>query len=116
MDYLQKQFSILNQNLMQQEREEENYLMSKYGPATPPTQSVLIDFEYRNKQTINDLWEFILNKDLPKYSLYRKIAEMHKLGRIKLSFGDLMLISDKLRYKFKWVSNKAKELGITKKY
>jgi len=65
----------------------------------------------RNKQTIQDMYDFLESKG-KKSQLYQRVLAMHKSGAIALNYGDLRLMAGMLRYKSNWYQKKAKELGI----
>jgi hypothetical protein len=65
----------------------------------------------RNKQTIQDMYDFLVSKD-KKSQLYKRILAMHQAGAIALNYGDLRLMAGMLRYKSNWYQKKAKELGL----
>jgi hypothetical protein len=66
----------------------------------------------KNKQTIQDMYDFLASKD-KKSQLYQRVLAMHKSGAIALNYGDLRMMAGMLRYKPNWYQKKAKELGIT---
>lgn len=81
--------------------------MDDYCPS-----SVMSQCEKKNQSVIMDMWDFVQRKGYKKSALYYRILDMHKSGKITLTLGDLILISDLLGHKTLWATYKAQELGL----